>query len=99
MRCSANVRETSVLSAGQARQVLGRLLEGEACKTAMRHMLEQVGSLQTGWPLAYALAWISVAGGDSAMPPRVRMQLPDAARMVKWLRDTTCDASECVWCR
>ncbi|MBS0126286.1 RecQ family ATP-dependent DNA helicase [Aestuariicoccus sp. KMU-90] len=95
----SHVRETSVPSAEQARQVLGRLLEGEACKPAMRHMLEQVGSPQTGWPLAYALAWISVAGGDSVMPPWVRMQFPDAARMVKWLRDTTCEAPDCAWCR
>ncbi len=95
----AHVRGAGAPSAERARQVLWRLLEGEACRTALRHMLEQVGSPQTGWPLAYALAWISVAGGDSVMPPWVRMQFPDAARMVKLLRDTACDAPDCAWCR
>ncbi|SHJ77681.1 ATP-dependent DNA helicase RecQ [Palleronia salina] len=94
-----HVRSASVPSVDQARQALSRLLEGEACHTAVRHMLDQLGALQTGWPLAYALAWISVAGGDSVMPPWVRMQFPDAARMVKRLRDTACDAADCPWCR
>lgn len=94
-----HVRETGVPSAEQARQVLWRLLEGEACGTAVRRLLDQIGAPKTGWPLAYALAWISVAGGDSVMPPWVRMQFPDAARMVKRLRDTTCDAPDCAWCR
>ncbi|MGY3437498.1 MULTISPECIES: RecQ family ATP-dependent DNA helicase [unclassified Marinovum] len=94
-----HARGAGVPSAEQARQVLGRLLEDEACGTEVRHMLEQVGAAQTGWPLAYALAWISVAGGDSVMPPWVRMQFPDAARMVKRLRDTGCDAPDCGWCR
>lgn len=95
----AYVRGTSAPSAEQARQVLWRLLEDEACGTALRHILAQLGSPQTGWPLAYALAWISVAGGDSVMPPWVRMQFPDAARMIKGLRDTACDEPECAWCR
>ncbi len=94
-----HVRGADVPSAGQARQVLWRLLEGEACTTAVQNLLEQFGAPQSGWPLAYALAWISVAGGDSVMPPWVRMQFPDAARMLKRLRDASCDAPNCAWCR
>ena len=40
-----------------------------------------------GWPLAYALAWLSVAGGNSVMPPWVRHQFPDAGHLVRRLRD------------
>ncbi|TCS59610.1 ATP-dependent DNA helicase RecQ [Primorskyibacter sedentarius] len=94
-----HVRGKGAPSGEQARHVLWRLLDGEACGTALRHILEQVGSPQMGWSLAYALAWISVAGGDSVMPPWVRMQFRDAARMVKGLRDTACDAPDCAWCR
>ena len=43
-----------------------------------------------GWPLAYALAWISVAGGNSVMPPWVRHQFPQGGQCVKHLRDTAC---------
>jgi ATP-dependent DNA helicase RecQ len=54
------------------------LLRGEACS----HQIETVipEAMRDGWPLAYALAWISVAGGDSVMPPWVRHQFPEASR-------------------
>ena len=94
-----HVRGTTVPSSSQVRKVIWRMLDGEACKVATEGILREVASPLLGWPLAYALAWISVAGGDSVMPPWVRMQFPDAARMVKRLRDTTCDATDCAWCR
>lgn len=49
-------------------------------------------------PLAYVLAWLSVAGGNSVMPPWVRHQFPDAGRLVKKLRDEPCDDPSCSWC-
>ena len=52
-----------------------------------------------GWPLAYALAWLSVAGGNSVMPPWVRHQFPEAGRLVRRLRDTACADPGCDWCR
>ena len=52
-----------------------------------------------GWPLAYALSWISVAGGDSVMPPWVRHAFPEASALVRRLRDTPCDDPACTWCR
>ncbi len=54
---------------------------------------------QGGWPLAYALAWLSVAGGNSVMPPWVRHQFPEAGRLVRRLRDAACDDLTCAWCR
>ncbi len=95
----SHVRGLSMPSASEARQALRRLLAGEVCATAVESLLERVGAPQMGWPLAYAVAWISVAGGDSVMPPWVRMQFPDAARLIKRLRDTACDAADCSWCR
>ena len=52
-----------------------------------------------GWELAYALAWLSVAGGNSVMPPWVRHQFPEAGRLVRRLRDTACSEPGCDWCR
>ena len=48
--------------------------------------------------MAYALSWISVAGGDSVMPPWVRMQFPQAGLIVRHLRDTNCGDPACGWC-
>ncbi|MDE0213909.1 MAG: RecQ family ATP-dependent DNA helicase, partial [Deltaproteobacteria bacterium] len=52
-----------------------------------------------GWALAYTLAWLSVAGGNSVMPPWVRHQFPEAGSLVRRLRDTACTDSACDWCR
>jgi ATP-dependent DNA helicase RecQ len=49
--------------------------------------------------LAYAIAWLSVAGGNSVMPPWVCHQFPEAGILVHRLRDTACDDPECTWCR
>ena len=52
-----------------------------------------------GWALAYALAWLSVSGGNSVMPPWVRHQFPEAGLLVRRLRDTACTEPACGWCR
>ena len=50
-------------------------------------------------PLAYALAWLSVSGGNSVMPPWVRHQFPAAGKLVRQLRDRPCGEADCDWCR
>lgn len=93
------VRESPQPSQAEAREAVSRLLEGRVCKTGLNRVQEQLVSPKMGWPTAYALSWILVAGGDSVMPPWVRLQFPEAARIVKQLRDTTCDLPGCAWCR
>ena len=80
-----------------ARAATGRLLEGAACATQAREAVAEAAT--AGWALAYALAWLSVAGGDSVMPPWVRHQFPEAGRLVRRLRDTACTDPACGWCR
>ena len=82
---------------GEAQAAIGRLLQGKACISQSGSLIERAGSL--GWPLAYALAWLSVAGGNSVMPPWVRHQFPDAGRIVRRLRDRPCRDRACSWCR
>lgn len=72
-------------------------LDGQACATQLAHILATAHS--HAWSLAYALAWLSVAGGNSVMPPWVRHQFPQAAAIIAQLRDTACDAPDCGWCR
>ncbi len=58
-----------------------------------------VNSIQKyGWQLAFALAWLSVAGEKSVVPPWVRHQFPDTGRMIRRLRDTACSNANCGWC-
>ena len=73
------------------------LLNGKACQTYAREAIVNADS--HAWELAYALAWISVSGGNSVMPPWVRHQFPEAGHLVRRLRDTSCDDAACNWCR
>lgn len=77
---------------------LRRLLEGAACHQQIELLTHRLAEPTRGWPSAYALSWIRVAGGESVMPPWVRIQFPEAARIVRELRDTRCGLSSCGWC-
>lgn len=72
-------------------------MAGQVCMTATLRLLEDAH--QHGWAMAYTLAWLSVAGGNSVMPPWVRHQFPEAGAMVRLLRDTPCADPTCGWCR
>ncbi|MXY50395.1 MAG: RecQ family ATP-dependent DNA helicase [Gemmatimonadetes bacterium] len=71
-------------------------LDGNACANQGQRVLNQKHS--DGWSLAYALAWLSVSGGNSVMPPWVRHQFPQSGEYVRLLRDTPCGKSDCDWC-
>ena len=83
-------------STGEARAAVAERLEGAACATCTDAVLAEA---KAGWPLAYALAWLSVAGGNSVMPPWVCHQFPEAGQLVRRLRDTPCADPACGWCR
>jgi ATP-dependent DNA helicase RecQ len=84
-------------SLGEAQTAIARCLENQTCLTQSRQIIDE--SSGNGWPLAYALAWLSVAGGNSVMPPWVRHQYPQAGEIVRLLRDTACPDPACSWCR
>ena len=84
-------------SDADARRTIHDRLAGCACRTHAREIMADPA--RRGWPLAYALAWLSVSGGNSVMPPWVRHQFPEAGRLVRRLRDTACTDPDCGWCR
>ena len=92
----AEIRRSRRPSDGEARAAIGRRLDGVACTTYGREVLVEAAGF--GWPLAYALAWLSVAGGNSVMPPWVRHQFPESEELVRRLRDTACADPACGWC-
>ena len=93
----AGLRQTSRPSDAEARQAIRQRLAEAACQAQSRAALTQAH--RHGWALAYALAWLSVAGGNSVMPPWVRHQFPEAGRLVRRLRDLACTEPTCHWCR
>jgi ATP-dependent DNA helicase RecQ len=97
MRCSKPCAALRRMRAA-AHAAIRRLLDGRACNHRLEQTLGRLSDPRNGWPMAYALSWISVAGGDSVMPPWVRMQFPQAGRIVRHLRDTNCGDPACGWC-
>jgi ATP-dependent DNA helicase RecQ len=83
--------------ASELEQALSKLLSAVACRT--RAVALCSSGLADGWSLAYALAWISVSGGDSVMPPWVRHRFPRATELVRELRNSACTDPHCTWCR
>lgn len=93
----AAIRQSSRPADKDASAALARQLEGKACAAYSRTLT--ANSVQQPWALAYALAWLSVCGGNSVMPPWVRHQCPEAGRLVRRLRDLACTDPTCSWCR
>lgn len=93
-----DIRDCAKPSIEEAQGAIRRLLDGAACSSMLAGTLAQLDDTSLGWPTAYALSWISVAGGDSVMPPWVRAQFNDAARIVRKLRDNNCGNDDCGYC-
>lgn len=95
------IRRAGAPSDSEALDAIDRLLENAACRTASARLIETTTSEadRMAWPIAYALAWLSVAGGNSVMPPWVRHQFPEARRLIRMLRDVPCGQVDCGWCR
>ena len=93
----SDIRQMARPSDMEAGAALGRLLEGNTCITVAREL--GADAHQHTWALAYALAWLSVSGGNSVMPPWVRHQFPEAGKLVRRLRDLACTEPACAWCR
>lgn len=71
----------------------------KVCKTRLERLLEvdlldQILHL----PLAYALAWLRVSGGNSVLAPWVRHQFPEVGRLIAEMRDMPCGRSDCDSC-
>ena len=93
----AHLRQAPRPSGTEARAAIERRLSGASCRTQAAAAVEDAE--RRSWELAYALAWLSVAGSNSVMPPWVHHQFPGAGRMVRRLRNTACASDNCQWCR
>ncbi|MFT3717963.1 RecQ family ATP-dependent DNA helicase [Pseudorhodoferax sp.] len=84
----------------QAASAWRRCTDGKVCRRAQAQLLAH-WLPDPAWhqPLAYVLAWLRVAGGNSVLPPWVRHNIPRTREAIAALRDTPCDDPACTWCR
>ncbi len=92
------IRKAPPPDRASALSAIRHLLAGKACGARIGPTLDALSDARMGWPMAYALAWISVSGGESVMPPWVRAAFPEAGLIVRDLRDTNCGDPSCAWC-
>lgn len=50
-------------------------------------------------PLAYVVAWLSVSGSSSVLPPWVRHQFPQVSLILQQLRENFCQREDCTYCQ
>ena len=93
----ASVRGASRPTLAEARSAIGRRMDRKTC--VERHAAALDGLGRRNWPFAYSLAWLSVAGGNSVIPPWVMNKFPEAGKIVRGLRDSACKRPDCKWCR
>ena len=77
----------------EAKEAIEWRLNGQGCRLQVRSVVDD--TQEQRWPLAYVLAWLSVAGTNSVMPPLVLFNFPQAAKIIKRLRDTPCRQPDC----
>ncbi len=70
-----------------------------ACPHAVRrHLSSLLTSPKTRPAVAYALAWLTVAGTESVLPRWVHRRFPEAAVFLKKVRGAPCSGAECPYC-
>ena len=88
------------MTASEAAGWLAAAFGGSVCRTALGPLLPETFSRPEGriaW--AYVAAWLGVAGGNSVLPPWVRLRHPETGRILDALRGQPCAAPGCSWCR
>lgn len=77
-----------------------RATQGKVCITGQAHVVD-TWLPDPAWhkALAYTLAWLRVAGGNSVLPPWVSLSHPRTREIITALRDVPCTDPDCAWCR
>ncbi len=88
------------LTAPAAFNLLKILTQDKVCKTAFNQMiLTYLPDPRLRPALAYCLAWLRVADGNSVLPRWVHRQFPAVGPALRQLRDISCESANCVYCR
>jgi ATP-dependent DNA helicase RecQ len=95
----ATLRRALRPSLDDARAAWIRATTGKVCVTGQQRAVSLLDEVEWQKPLAYALAWLRVSGGNSVLPPWVGLTYPKTREVITFLRDIPCGDPECAWCR
>lgn len=86
------------LSDTEALELLFSVAEGRVCPHGQAR-LQGLSSMPDFWLCAaYALAWLTVAEGNSVLPSWVRHSYPGVKNILSELRETPCGKENCPYC-
>ncbi|MFA7241502.1 MAG: RecQ family ATP-dependent DNA helicase [Sulfuricellaceae bacterium] len=95
----ASLRRALRPTLAQAQAAWQRATEGKACRTGQAWIIADcLPDPEWHKPLAFALAWLRAAGGNSVLPPWVSRTFPKTRAAIAMLRDVPCTDPECAWC-
>ena len=90
----------SSLAALQAFEQFKNLTDGLVCQNAFNNVVVQyLPDPDKRLNLAYCVAWLKVAGGNSVLPAWVRLQFIEVTEVLKQLRDNPCQQASCRYCQ
>ena len=92
----SEIREAPRPDDADAHEIIKEYLAADCCETTVNDVLGAVD--QQPWEIAYVMAWLSVSGANSVVPPWVRHQFPAVSALITQLRDTPCHKTSCNWC-
>ena len=87
---SQSVRGKQRPTEEEATGAVSNFLADKACPQAVRKLTQDQMN-QEPWATAYALAWLSAARGNSAVPPWVLYNYPQAMVIIEELREVSCE--------
>lgn len=95
----ATIRRALAPSQEWFTQALPGVLTDKVCPYQLDGLLPDVlNDVQQRRAFAYSVAWLSVSGGNSVLPPWVRHSYPEIKPQLTLLRETVCGHAECPYC-
>lgn len=83
----------------EVRSAIARLTADKVCPQQLGELVDAtLASPETGRAFSFVLAWLRVSGGNSVLPPWVRLQYPETVEQIRQLRETACADPSCPYC-
>jgi ATP-dependent DNA helicase RecQ len=94
------LRRAARPSDDEAREHLRRAISRKVCATRLRSLASNdLPDSSRHWAIAYAVAWLRVAGGNSVLPLWVHHTFPETRRLLRELREVPCTDPACGYCQ
>jgi len=99
-RIFARIRGASAPDNEAAAQALRAGFTELCCSTRLDRLVARdlTGDPALRWPIAYALSWLRVAGGNSVLPAWVYAAVPMVRTLIHELREFDCGDPGCRYC-